>query len=105
MTDTVYRDFDLLEKAGLVVLALQVAIFAALAVTAGFDRASDGYPILVLSTALFVAGQRRLAVRPPNRGAAQWIFASRALQAKWDLSHAMRSRRQRPRVRARPRTA
>jgi uncharacterized membrane protein len=77
MTDTVYRDFDLLEKAGLVVLALQVAILAALAVTTGFDRASDGYPIFVVSTAMFVAGQRRLAVRPPNRGAAQWIYASR----------------------------
>jgi len=29
-------------------------------------------------TSLFVASQRNLMVRPPNRGAARWIFASRA---------------------------
>jgi len=78
MTDTAYRHSAFLEKAGLVVLAVEVAILGALIATTGFDRASQGYPILVVATAMFVAGQRRLAVWPPNRGAAQWIFASRA---------------------------
>ena len=78
MTDTAHRDFELLEKASFVVLALQVAIFGELWRTSGFDRASDGYPIVLMSTALFVAAQRRLAARPPNRGAARWLFASRA---------------------------
>ena len=31
-----------------------------------------------MCTAIFVAGQRTLAARPPNRGAARWLFASRA---------------------------
>jgi uncharacterized membrane protein len=77
MTDTSHREFDLLGKASLVLLALQIAIFAELWVETGFDRASDGYPIFVMSTALFVAAQRKLAARPPNRGAARWLIASR----------------------------
>jgi uncharacterized membrane protein len=78
MTATPHREFDFLEKAGLVLLALQVAIFAQLMLATGFDRASDGYPIFVVSTGLFVVGQRRLVAKPPNRGAAHWIRASRA---------------------------
>lgn len=78
MTHTVYRDFDFLEKAGLAVLAVQVAILGVLIVMTGLDNASDGYPMLILATALFLAGQRRLAVRPPRGGAAPWVFASRA---------------------------
>ena len=31
-----------------------------------------------MATALFVGGQRKLAARPPNRGAARWLVASRA---------------------------
>jgi uncharacterized membrane protein len=77
MSATATREFDYLEKAGLVLLALQFAVFAALWTTAGFDRASDGYPILIMATALFVAGQRRMATRPVNRGAARWLVASR----------------------------
>lgn len=78
MKDTANRDFDLLEKAGFVLLALQIAVFAALWTTSGFDRATDGYPIFVMCTGLFIAGQRKLATRPVNRGAARWITASRA---------------------------
>jgi len=78
MTDTAHRDFDLLEKAGLVLLALQFAIFVELWIVTGFDRASDGYPVLVMSTGIFVSAQRKLAARPPNRGAARWLILSRA---------------------------
>jgi uncharacterized membrane protein len=78
MTDTAHREFDFLEKAGLVLLALQVAIFAELVIATGFDSASEGYPVFVMATAVFVAAQRKLAVRPPNRGAGRWLFASRA---------------------------
>lgn len=77
MRDTATREFDYLEKAGLVLLALEMALFAALWTTTGFDRATDGYPMLVMFTALFVAGQRKLAARPINRGAAKWLAASR----------------------------
>jgi hypothetical protein len=44
----------------------------------GLGRASDGFPILLVTTSVFVANQRRLAAKPPNRGAARWIYASRA---------------------------
>jgi len=75
MTDTARRDFDFLEKAGFVVLALQFAIFAEWWITTGFEGAPD--LSIIMFTALFVAAQRRLAARPPNRGAARWLFASR----------------------------
>ncbi len=78
MTDTAPRDFDFLERAGFALLALQLAIFAGLWITNGFDSASNGFPIFVMCTGLFVASQRKLVARPPNRGAARWIFASRA---------------------------
>lgn len=78
MTQTTPRDFDLLERAGLVLLALQIAIFAALWMATGFDRTSKGYPVLLMSTAMLVAGQRRLAAMPVTGGAAPWIFAMRA---------------------------
>lgn len=79
MSETLNRELDFLEKAALVLLALQIAIFAQLVIATGFDRASEGYPIFVMSTAVFVAGQRRLVARPPNRGAARWLVASRAV--------------------------
>ena len=78
MTEDTHREFDLLTKAGFVLLALQLAIFAKMSVDLGFDRASDNFPILVMCTALFVVSQRRLVARPPNRGAASWLSASRA---------------------------
>jgi SdpI/YfhL protein family len=78
MTDTAHRDFDFLEKAGFVLLALQLAILGKMWIDLGFDRATDGFPILVVCTSVFVTGQRRLVAKPPNRGAARWIFASRA---------------------------
>lgn len=78
MRDTVNRELDLLEKAALVLLALQVAIFAQLVIATGFDRASEGYPVLVMTTGLFMAAQRRMVARPANHGAARWILASRA---------------------------
>jgi uncharacterized membrane protein len=78
MTEPLEREFDLLGKAGLVVLALQLAIFAKLWHDFGFDRATDGFPLIfVMVTALFVGAQRKLAASPPNHGAARWIFASR----------------------------
>lgn len=79
MTDTARRDFDFLVKAGLVLLALQFTIFAALWTADDFDRATDGYPAFVMFTALFVAAQRKVAARPPSRGAAGWIIAARAV--------------------------
>ena len=78
MTVASHREFDILEKAGFVLIALQLAIFAKMWIDLGFDRASDNFPIFILCTGLFVASQRKLVVRPPNRGAARWIFASRA---------------------------
>lgn len=77
MTEKAHREFDRLAKAGLVLVALQLAIFAKMSADLGFDRASDNFPILVMSTALFVVTQRRLVARPPNRGAARWLFTSR----------------------------
>jgi uncharacterized membrane protein len=78
VTETPEREFDILEKAGLVLLTLQLAVFAKMWNDLGFDRATDGFPIFVMVTSMFVAGQRKLMARPPNRGAARWIFASRA---------------------------
>jgi uncharacterized membrane protein len=48
-------------------------------IATGLDRASDGYPIFVMCTGLFIASQRRLVALPPNRGAANWVLASRAV--------------------------
>ncbi|MFZ0427369.1 MAG: SdpI family protein [Acidobacteriota bacterium] len=78
MTDNEKGDFDFLERAGFVLMALQIAIFGYMWVAEGLDRASDGFPIFVVCTGVFLAGQRRLVVKPPNRGAARWILASRA---------------------------
>jgi uncharacterized membrane protein len=78
VTEPREREFDLLGRAGLVVLALQLAIFAKLWDDLGFDQATDGFPLfLLMVTALFVGAQRKLAASPPNHGAARWIFASR----------------------------
>ena len=78
MIDAAHRDFDVLEKAGVVLLAFQFALFAHLWMNTGFDSASKGYPTFVIATAVFVAAQRKLAAAPPNRGAARWLVASRA---------------------------
>jgi len=77
MTATPRREVDIVEKAGFVLLALQAAIFAAMWNALGFDRATDNFPILIMCTAMVIAGQRRLAARPPNSGAGRWIVASR----------------------------
>lgn len=77
MTDTAHRDFDVLQKAGVVLLAFQFARFAYLWITDGIDSASKGYPAFVMATVIFVAAQRKLAASPPNRGAARWLVASR----------------------------
>jgi len=78
MTDAASRDLGFLEKAGLVLMALQIAILGYMWMVDGFDRASDGFPMFVVCTAIFVTSQRRLAASPPNPGAARWIQASRA---------------------------
>lgn len=78
MTATQRNEFDFLEKAAFILMAFQLAIFASLCFVNGFDRASNGFPIFVMSTALFVVAQRKLVAKPPNRGAARWIAASRA---------------------------
>jgi uncharacterized membrane protein len=78
MTETQPRERDFLEKASLVLLALQFAVFAKMWIDLGFDRATDNYPVLMMSTALFAGAQRKLAARPPNPGAGRWLFASRA---------------------------
>ena len=78
MTETSHRDFDVLERAGVVLLAFQFALFVDLWINTGFDGASNGFPTFVMATAIFVAAQRTLAARPPNRGAARWLLASRA---------------------------
>jgi len=78
MTETLKREFGIVEKAGLVVLALQLAIFAKLWIDFGFDQATDDFPLaFMMVTALFIAAQRKLGATPPNRGAARWILASR----------------------------
>jgi hypothetical protein len=78
MTDTRRREFDIVEKAGFVLLALQGAIFGAMWNELGFDRATtDKFPILIMCTAMVIAGQHKLAARPPNSGAGRWIVASR----------------------------
>ena len=78
MTDTRRREFDIVEKAGFVLLALQGAIFAAMWNELGFDRATtDKFPILIMCTTMVIAAQRKLAARPPNSGAGRWIVASR----------------------------
>jgi len=77
MTDTRRRELDIVEKAGFVVLAVQGAIFAAMWNELGFDRATDNFPILIMCTAMVIAGQRKLGARPPNSGAGRWLVASR----------------------------
>lgn len=77
MNDGTQRGNASLVKGGIALIALQVAIFAKLCIDSGFDRATDGFPVLIICTALFVAEHRRLAGRPPNLGAMRWLFASR----------------------------
>jgi uncharacterized membrane protein len=79
MTDAVSHHFHAMRTAGAWLLALQVAVFIGLALVDGFDAASNGYPVFVLSTAVLVAGLRRLADRPPNPGAARWLIRSHAV--------------------------
>jgi uncharacterized membrane protein len=78
MTTNTHRERDFLEKASFVLIALQLTIFAKMWIDLGFDRATDNYPVLVMGAAIFAGVQRNLAARPPNRGAARWLFASRA---------------------------
>jgi uncharacterized membrane protein len=78
MTAIPMRGFGILEKAGLVVLALQIALFAKMWSDFGFDQATDGFPLVfMMVTSLFIAAQRKLGATPPSRGAARWILASR----------------------------
>jgi hypothetical protein len=77
MNDGSQRGYRTLARGGIVLIALQLAIFAKLCIDTGFDRATDGFPILIMSTALLVAELRRLSARPPNRGATRWLVASR----------------------------
>lgn len=77
MNEETQGGYSSLAKGGLVLIALQLAIFTKLCIDTGFDRATDGFPMLILSTALLVAGLRRLSTRPPNRGATRWLIASR----------------------------
>lgn len=78
MTEALKREFDMLEKAALVVLTLQFAIFAKLWSDFGFAQATDDFPLIfMMVTSLFIAAQRKLGAQPPNRGAARWILASR----------------------------
>lgn len=79
MNGTPNRELDYLEKAGLLLLVFQLGVFIKMWSELGLDRATDTYPILVMSTVLIVASQRKLLRAPPNRGAAQWIVAARAM--------------------------
>jgi uncharacterized membrane protein len=78
MMQTATAPFGNLEKAGLVLLALQFTIFAKMWNDLGLDRASDHFPLVIMVTALFVAGQRKRGANPPNRAAGRWFFASGA---------------------------
>lgn len=78
MKDNTPSNRDFLEKASFALIALQLAVFAKMWMDLGLDRATDDFPVLVMCTALFAASQRKLAARPPNRGAGRWLFASRA---------------------------
>jgi uncharacterized membrane protein len=77
MTDTRQQGFDFVEKAGVVLLVLQAAVFAAMWKELGLDRATDNFPFLVVATTVVLASHRRLAARPANPGAGRWIVASR----------------------------
>jgi uncharacterized membrane protein len=79
MSEETQRGYGSLVNGGIVLIGLQLAIFAKLCIDTGFDRATDGFPILILCTALLVAELRRLSTRPPNRGAARWLIASRTV--------------------------
>jgi uncharacterized membrane protein len=78
MSHNAHRDLDVLEKAGVVLLAFQVALFGHLWMHTGLDSASKGYPTFIMATAIFVAAQRKLAAKPRNPGAVRWLAASRA---------------------------
>ncbi len=77
MSENTHSEGDFLTRAGAVLIALQLAIFAKTWLDMGFDRATDSIPIFIMCTGLFVSSHRRLLARPPNPGAGRWLFAAR----------------------------
>ncbi len=77
MTASVHSGFGLLEKAGLVLLALQIAVIASMFVQAAFDDLPNAFLSIALITSLMIAANRRLAHNEQVRGAAGWIVAWR----------------------------
>lgn len=69
--------FGLLDRAHLVLLALQLALVAGWGASSGFDSLPTGFLVLVLSTAIVTAGARRLAEVRLNQSATGWVIAWR----------------------------
>ena len=77
MTPTSHRGFDILLRATYLLLALQIGVIIKVSLDFGFDRATETLPLLLMGAALLSGHLRRLSARPPDRGAARWLLASR----------------------------
>ena len=77
MTDSVHPGFGLLEKAGLILLAVQIAIIASMFVQNGLDDLPNGFLLIAMITSLMIAANGRLARNEQVRGSAAWIVAWR----------------------------
>ncbi len=77
MTDSVHSGFDLLEKAGLVLLAAQIAVIATMFVQNGLDDLPNGFLFVAVITSLMIGANRKLARNEQARGSAGWIVAWR----------------------------
>jgi len=77
MTDSVHSGFGLLEKAGLVLLAIQIAVIASMFVQNSLDDLPNGFLFVAMITSLMIAANRRLARDEQVRGSAGWIVAWR----------------------------
>jgi hypothetical protein len=77
MTDSVHSGLDLLEKAGLVLLAIQIAVIASMLVQNGLDDLPNGFLFIAMMTSLIIAANRRLARNEQLRGSTTWVVAWR----------------------------
>jgi uncharacterized membrane protein len=76
MNVTASSGFSFLSKAALVLLVIQICVFANIALARGVGDVPNAYSTLILVTVLFMGASPAMA--KINRGAAGWLVASRA---------------------------
>lgn len=76
MNFTANSGFSFLSKAALVLLVVQICVFARVALARGLGDVPNAYATMILVTGLFMGASPAMA--RINRGAAGWLVASRA---------------------------